>query len=59
MPREAVQIIDARKLNAMRAVCDSARIWSRSSGEDKVRAEQVLLRALSAWESIDSGEGEA
>lgn len=50
MPREGMHIIDARRLNAMQAVCDTARIWSRSQGEDKARAEQSLLRALATWE---------
>lgn len=50
MPREGMHIIDARRLNAMQAVCDTARIWSRSQGDDKTRAEQSLLRALTTWE---------
>jgi len=50
MPREGMHIIDARRLNAMQAVCDTARIWSRSQGDDKSRAEQSLLRALATWE---------
>ena len=52
MPREGMHIIDARRLSAMQAVCDSARIWSRSQGEDKSRAEQSLLRALVTWEDM-------
>lgn len=52
MPREGMHIIDARRVNAMQAVCDTARIWSRSQGEDKGRAEQSLLRALAAWEAL-------
>lgn len=51
MPREGMHIIDARRLNAMQAVCDTARIWSRSQGDDRVRAEQSLLKALAAWEN--------
>ncbi len=51
MPREGKHIIDARRLNAMQAVCDTARIWSRSQGDDRVRAEQSLLKALAAWEN--------
>ena len=50
MPREGMHIIAARRLNAMQAVCDTARIWSCSQGEDKGRAEQSLLRALATWE---------
>lgn len=56
MPREAVNIIDTHKLNAMQAVCDCARIWSRSTGDDKARAEQALLCALATWENIEVGE---
>lgn len=52
MSREGMHIIDARRLNAMQAVCDTARIWDRTKGEDKGRAEQALLRALSAWEAL-------
>lgn len=61
MPREGMHIIDARRLNAMQAVCDTARIWSRSQGDDRVRAEQSLLRALATWEESqrrdDGSEG--
>lgn len=61
MPREGMHIIDARRLNAMQAVCDTARIWSRSQGDDKSRAEQSLLRALATWEESqredDGSEG--
>ena len=61
MPREGMHIIDARRLNAMQAVCDTARIWSRSQGDDKTRAEQSLLRALATWEQSqrqdDGSEG--
>ncbi len=61
MPREGMHIIDARRLNAMQAVCDTARIWSRSQGDDKTRAEQSLLRALATWEESqrqdDGSEG--
>lgn len=52
MPREGVHIIEATRLNAMQAVCDTARIWNRSRGEDRMRAEQALLRALTAWEAL-------
>lgn len=52
MPREGMHIIEARRLNAMQAVCDCARIWSRSQGEDKDRAEQSLLRTIATWEEI-------
>jgi hypothetical protein len=56
MSREGVHIIDARRLNAMQAVCDTARIWSRSQGGDKSRAEQSLLRALATWEESQREE---
>jgi hypothetical protein len=56
MSREGVHIIDARRLNAMQAVCDTARIWSRSQGDDKSRAEQSLLRALATWEESQREE---
>lgn len=52
MPRDGMHIIDARHFNAMQAVCDTARIWSRSQGEEKGRAEQSLLRALAQWEAL-------
>jgi hypothetical protein len=56
MSREGVHIIAARRLNAMQAVCDTARIWSRSQGDDKSRAEQSLLRALATWEESQREE---
>jgi hypothetical protein len=56
MPREGMHIIDARRFNAMQAVCDIARIWSRSHGEDKSRAEQSLLRALATWEDTQRND---
>ena len=59
MPREGMHIIDARRLNAMQAVCDTARIWSRSQGDDKTRAEQSLLKALATWESHQAQTGVA
>lgn len=59
MPREGMHIIDARRLNAMQAVCDTARIWSRSQGDDRVRAEQSLLKALAAWETLQAQPGVA
>lgn len=54
MPGEGMHIIEARRFNAMQAVCDTARIWSRSQGEDKGRAELSLLRALAAWEALQA-----
>lgn len=57
--RESVLIVDAARLNAMQGVCDSARIWSRSRGEDKSRAERDLLRALAHLSELpDSTEEE-
>src|SRR5690606_30686881 len=50
--REGVHIIDTARFNAMLGVCESARIWSRSAGEDKSRAERALLRALTAYTEL-------
>ena len=50
--RDGVHIIDTARLNAMQGVCDCARIWNRSKGEDKSRAERDLIHALSAYEQL-------
>lgn len=57
--REGVHIVDAARYNAMVGVCEAARIWNRSKGEDKLRAERGLIRALVALEGLqrnDAGE---
>ncbi len=51
-PREGVHVVDAARLNVMQGVCDAARIWNRSKGEDKMRAERGLIRALVAYEEL-------
>ena len=59
-PHGGVHTIKTTRLNAMQGVCEAARIWNRSKGEDKMRAERGLIRALVAYEALqkeDSGEG--
>ena len=55
---EGVHIVGAARYNAMLGVCEAARIWIRSTGEDKSRAERGLLRALSAYESLPARDEE-
>lgn len=50
--REGVHVIDAARFNAMQGVCEAARIWNRSKGEDKLRAERGLIHALVAYEGL-------
>tara|TARA_R110001592_G_scaffold216122_1_gene469645 strand:- start:733 stop:930 length:198 start_codon:yes stop_codon:yes gene_type:complete len=50
--REGVLVIDAARLNCMQGVCEAARIWNRSKGEDKMRAERGLIRAIVAYEEL-------
>ena len=50
--REGVHVVDATRLNVMQGVCEAARIWNRSKGEDKSRAERGLIRAIAAYEAI-------
>jgi len=62
MPSEirpgGVHVIDAARFNAMQAVCDCARIWNRSKGEEKSRAERALLHALTAYEHLPAADEE-
>ena len=53
-----VHVVDAARFNALQAVCDCARIWNRSKGEDRSRAERALLRALSAYEQLPAADEE-
>jgi hypothetical protein len=57
-PNDGVHVIDAARLNTMQGVCEAARIWNRSKGEDKVRAEQSMIRAIVAYEALQSEEVE-
>ena len=57
--QEGVHIVDAARINAMQGLCDAARIWSRSKGEDRMRAEQGLLRAITAYEKLQREDREA
>jgi hypothetical protein len=50
--RAGVLVVDAARFNAMQGICDAARIWNRSKGEEKSRAERSLLRALSTLEEL-------
>lgn len=50
--REGVHVVDAARFNAMQGVCEAARIWNRSKGEDKSRAERSLIRAIAAYETL-------
>ena len=50
--REGVHVVDAARLNAMQGVCEAARIWNRSKGEDKSRAERSLIRAIAVYETL-------
>ncbi len=50
--REGVHVVDAARFNTMQGVCEAARIWNRSKGEDKSRAERGLIRAIAAYESL-------
>ena len=58
-PREGVHVIDAARFNAMQGVCEAARIWNRSKGEDKLRAERGLIRALTAYEALQREDQES
>lgn len=58
LKREGVHIIDAARLNAMQGVCDCARIWNHSKGEDKSRAERDLIHALTAYEQLPATDEE-
>jgi len=49
---EGVLVIEAGRLNAMQGLCEAARIWNRSKGEDKSRAERGLIRAIVAYEAL-------
>lgn len=56
--REGVHVVDAARFNAMQGVCDCARIWFNSKGEDKSRAERDLIHALTALEQIPPSDEE-
>lgn len=56
--REGVHIVDATRFNAMQGICEAARIWSRSKGEDKSRAERDLIQALVAYEALPPSDEE-
>lgn len=56
--REGVHVIDATRFNAMQGVCEAARIWNRSRGEDKLQAERGLIRALTAYEALQREDHE-
>ena len=53
-----VHVVDATRFNAMQAICDCARIWNRSKGEDRSRAERALIHALSAFEHLPLADEE-
>lgn len=55
---EGVHIVEAARFNAMQGVCDCARIWVHSKGEDKTRAEQDLIQALTAFEQLPPSDEE-
>lgn len=50
--RGGVLVVDAARFNVMQGICDIARIWNRSKGEDKSRAERDLIRAVLALEEL-------